>query len=72
MKLAADVNKTGFYAANIIRNEIKSMKDTMPWPQQACNLTEKDLKLGPNLGTFMKVMLSAKLSNSNSCLWDKT
>ena len=34
MKLSAD-NKTVFQAASIIQNEIKSMKDTMPWPSQA-------------------------------------
>ena len=66
LKLSADVNKTVFQAASIIRNEIKSMKDTMPWPPQACNLTEKDAQLGPNLGTFMNVILSGKLSDSKS------
>ena len=35
LKLSADDNKTVFQAASIIQNEIKSMKDTIPWSSQA-------------------------------------
>ena len=66
IKTIENDSKIIFQAANIIRKEIKKMKDTMPWPPQACDLQEEAIKLGPHLSKFMNAVLSGKMTDTNS------
>ena len=58
--------KTIFYAAKIIRNEIKGMTDKMDWSPSYADLTPEKVDIGIHLSIFLNVILSDKLAEIGS------
>ena len=66
LKASSKDEKTVFYAAKIIRNEIKGMTDKMNWPPSYTDLTTEKVDIGIHLSTVLNVILSCKLAEIDS------
>ena len=53
-------------ASQIIRNEIKEMKDEMPWPPEAKDLTNDRIRMPKSLDMFINTLLSGSFRQSSS------
>ena len=62
LKALSKDEKTVFYEAKIIRNEIKGKTDKMNWPPSYADLTPKKVGIEIHLSTFLNVILSGKLA----------
>ena len=59
--------QTNIYDVAIaIREQLQKMKDTMPWPPQASNLTKDKIKIGDKLESFLNTVLSGEVAMSKS------
>ena len=66
MKAPLKDEKSVFYTAKIIRNEIKGMTDKMNWPPSYTDLTTEKVDIGIHLSTFLNAILSCKLAEIDS------
>ena len=66
LKAPTKDEKTNFYAAKIIRNEIKGMTDKMNWSPSYTDLTAEKVDIGIYLPTFLNDVLSDKLAEIDS------
>ena len=66
MQQATESEKQLMKAANLIRNEIKSMKDTMPWPPSLSDLDISAVDIGETLSYFMNTLLTGGIREPTS------
>ena len=53
-------------AAIAIREQLRKMEDTMPWPPQASNLTKDKIKTGDRLESSLNTVFSGEVAMSKS------
>ena len=66
VKASSQEDKTVFKAGQILRKEITSMEDTIPWPPQYRDLTVDKIYFGNHLSKFLNVLFSGKIIDVES------